>query len=77
MVTPYHLPRVFLTVLKALPAPIPLHPVPVPVPPHEPVPETGATSYELVPGEMLRILDYAGKNWLATPAELREYLQGR
>ncbi|XVV11187.1 hypothetical protein ACQP2X_41080 [Actinoplanes sp. CA-131856] len=77
VVTPYHLPRVFLTVLKALTSPVALHPVPVPVPPHERVPETGATAYDLVPGEMLRILDYAGKGWLATPAELREYLMAR
>ncbi|MFF5081297.1 hypothetical protein ACFY36_29985 [Actinoplanes sp. NPDC000266] len=77
VVTPYHLPRVFLTVLKALRTPIPLHPVPVPVPPHERIPETGATSYDLVPGEMLRILEYADRGWLAGPAELREYLMAR
>ncbi|MEU8813668.1 ElyC/SanA/YdcF family protein [Actinoplanes sp. NPDC048796] len=77
VVSAYHLPRVYLTVLKALTLRIPLHPVPVPVPPHEKIPETGATSYDLVPGEMTRILEYARKGWLATPAELREYLMAR
>jgi hypothetical protein len=74
VVSPYHLPRVYLTVLKALKERIPLYPFPVPVAPGRKVPETGATAYELVPGEMARILEYADEGWLATPAEFRDYL---
>ncbi|MEV0720853.1 hypothetical protein [Asanoa sp. NPDC050611] len=74
-VSPYHLVRVFLTVLKALEGRrVALIPVPVTVAPDTPVPETGATAYDLVPGEVLRIVTYMDRGWLATPAELRDYL---
>ncbi|GAA1888913.1 hypothetical protein [Asanoa iriomotensis] len=74
-VSPYHLVRVFLTVLKALGGQrLPLIPVPVAVPPDAPIPETGATAYDLVPGEVVRILTYQDRGWVATPAELRAYL---
>ncbi|GAA0454951.1 hypothetical protein Ade02nite_03500 [Paractinoplanes deccanensis] len=75
VVSPYHLPRVFLTVLKELRSRVPMYPLAVPVPPHRKVPETGATAYELVPGEMLRILEYAKAGWVATGGELRDYLE--
>jgi len=76
-VSPYHLPRAYLTVLSELNRRglrLPVIPAPVAVAPHEPIPETGATAYDLVPGEAKRILDYAAEGWVATPAELRRYL---
>ncbi|MGW5671570.1 hypothetical protein [Micromonospora sp. NPDC003776] len=76
-VSPYHLARVYLTVLNGLirrGMPLPLIPLPVAVPPDTPVPETGATAYDLLPGEVHRILTYQGRGWVATPEELREYL---
>ncbi|MGY0006728.1 hypothetical protein [Micromonospora sp. I033] len=45
------------------------------VSPGTPVPETGATAYDLVPGEVKRILDYMGEGWVATSGELQEYLR--
>ncbi|MEU6074219.1 ElyC/SanA/YdcF family protein [Micromonospora sp. NPDC047074] len=76
--SPYHLPRAYLTVLKALSTSgirLPLVPVPVAVPPDTPVPETGATAYDLVPGEVSRILTYMDRGWVATLEELRQYLR--
>ncbi|WP_433281866.1 hypothetical protein [Micromonospora sp. CA-244673] len=77
-VSPYHLTRAYLTVLKAFARSgtrLPIIPLPVAIPPDTPVPETGATAYELVPGEVKRILTYVGNGWLATAAELQEYLR--
>ena len=39
------------------------------------MPETGATAYDLVPGEVRRIMTYTGHDWVASPKELRQYLQ--
>ncbi|MFF5055214.1 ElyC/SanA/YdcF family protein [Micromonospora sp. NPDC000663] len=78
VVSPYHLARVYLTVLKAFTRTgfrLPMIPLPVAVPPDTPVPETGATAYDLVPGEIKRILNYMDNGWLATPEELQQYLQ--
>jgi hypothetical protein len=77
-VSPYHLLRAYLTVLKAVRERgilLPIIPVPVPVPPDTPVPETGATAYDLVLGEVKRILAYVEQDWVASPKELRQYLQ--
>ncbi|MEU4221894.1 ElyC/SanA/YdcF family protein [Actinoplanes sp. NPDC026623] len=77
VVSPYHLPRAYLTVLRELNRDgirIPLIPVPVSVSPHTPVPETGATAYDLLPGEVKRILTYADADWVATPDDLSRYL---
>jgi hypothetical protein len=77
-VSPYHLPRAYLTVLKELDRAgvrLPMIPVPVAIAPHLPVPETGATAYELVPGEAHRILSYVKNGWVASPQELRDYLR--
>ncbi|WP_369799867.1 hypothetical protein [Micromonospora sp. HK10] len=77
-VSPYHLARVYLTVLKAFTRSgfrLPMIPMPVAVPPDTPVPETGATAYALVPGEIKRILNYMDNGWLATPDEVQQYLQ--
>ncbi|GIF71926.1 hypothetical protein [Asanoa siamensis] len=74
-VSPYHLARVFLTLLKACgDERVPLVPVPAAVPPDARIPETGATAFDLVPGELKRILTYMDRGWVATPAELRAYL---
>jgi hypothetical protein len=77
-VSSYHLPRVYLTVLKALSRKgirIPLIPDPVAVSPDTAIPETQATAYDLLPGEAERILTYMNKQWVATLEELQEYLQ--
>lgn len=75
--SPYHLPRFYLTVLKELERRgirIPVVPAPAAVAPQTPIPETGATSYDLIPGEVKRILIYLNEGWLATPQELRRYV---
>ncbi|MGW4501825.1 hypothetical protein ACWENR_24840 [Micromonospora sp. NPDC004336] len=77
-VSPYHLPRVYLTVLKALDRVgirIPLVPDPVPVSPDTVAPETQATAYDLLPGEAARILSYADRGWVATLGELQRHLR--
>ncbi|MET7397952.1 hypothetical protein ABZS66_31130 [Dactylosporangium sp. NPDC005572] len=74
VVSPYHLPRVYLTLLQALDGPVQLLPVPVPIPPDLPAPETGATPFDLLPGEVRRIIAYREQGWVAGPKELREYL---
>jgi hypothetical protein len=77
-VSPYHLTRVYLTVLKAFTRSairLPVIPLPVAVAPDTPVPESGATAYDLVPGEVRRILTHMGDGWVATPAEVQQYLQ--
>ncbi|MFC4019927.1 YdcF family protein [Micromonospora sp. GCM10011542] len=76
-VSSYHLPRAYLTVLKAastLEVRLPIIPVPVAVSPDTPVPETGATAYDLVGGEVRRILAYRSRGWVASDEELRQYL---
>lgn len=78
VVSPYHLPRAYLTVLKACESGgirVPLIPLPVAVPPETPVPETGATAFDLVPGEVKRIVAYMDRGWVATTGELRQYLR--
>lgn len=77
-VSPYHLPRVYLTVLKALSRGgirVPVIPDPVPVSPDTASPETQATAYDLLPGEAERILTYMNKGWVATLEELQGYLR--
>ncbi|MGC5018641.1 hypothetical protein [Micromonospora sp. DT47] len=77
-VSSYHLPRVYLTVLKALSQSgirIPLIPDPVTISPDAAIPETQATAYDLLPGEAERILTYMNKEWVATLEELQEYLR--
>ncbi|TNH26603.1 hypothetical protein FHG89_20445 [Micromonospora orduensis] len=78
VVSPYHLPRAYLTVLKAASRAgvrLPVIPVPVAVDPHTPVPETGATAYDLMGGEVRRILTYQGAGWVATTDELQQHLR--
>jgi hypothetical protein len=76
-VSPYHLPRAYLTVLRACEdrgIRIPLLPMPVPVAPSTVVPESAANAWDMLPGELRRILDYADRGWIATPAQLRAYV---
>jgi hypothetical protein len=76
-VSAYHLPRLYLTVLKELirsGVRVPLIPVPAYFSPSASIPESGASTYDLVPGEMKRILTYMDKGWVATPEELEHYL---
>lgn len=78
VVSPYHLVRAYLTVLKELGRArirLPLLPVPVAVAPGTAVPETGATAYDLVPGEVKRIIIYQDKGFVATFEELQRYLE--
>jgi uncharacterized SAM-binding protein YcdF (DUF218 family) len=78
VVSAYHLPRAYLTVLKALldrGIRVPVLPVPVAVAPDAPVPETGADAYDLIPGEVQRILAYVKQGWVASPQQLRDYLR--
>ncbi|MDP9794446.1 uncharacterized SAM-binding protein YcdF (DUF218 family) [Catenuloplanes nepalensis] len=77
VVSPYHLLRAYLTALKALDRHglrVPIWPAPVAISPDTRVPETGATAYDLLPGEIHRILTYADRGWISTPTELRTYL---
>jgi hypothetical protein len=77
VVSPYHLVRAYLTVLKALDRAglrVPMWPVPVAVSPEVRVPETGATAYDLLPGEVTRILTYMDRGWIASTGELRSYI---
>ena len=77
VVSPYHMPRVYLTVLKAMNrrgVRVPVIPAPVAVPPDRTVPESGGTAHDLLPGEVHRILKYIDEGWVATPEELRHYL---
>lgn len=75
-VSPYHCDRAFRTLLKAFlktETPwIPLIPVPVTVSPDTTIPESGATAWESVPGEVKRIGDY--QKDVANYRETREYI---
>lgn len=78
VVSPYHLVRAYLTVLKALDRAglrVPMWPVPVAVSPEVRVPETGANAYDLLPGEVTRILTYMDRGWIASTGELRSYVR--
>ncbi|GAA4249994.1 hypothetical protein [Dactylosporangium darangshiense] len=76
-VSPYHLPRAYLTVLRACEdagVRIPLLPLPVAVAPDATVPESGASAWDMVAGEMRRIIEYTDRGWVADPELLRRYL---
>ncbi|MET7750281.1 ElyC/SanA/YdcF family protein [Micromonospora sp. NPDC005367] len=77
-VSAYHLPRVYLTVLKSLSrigVRLPLIPDPVTISPDAAAPETQATAYDLLPGEVARILRYVDEGWVATFDDLQRYLR--
>lgn len=76
-VSPFHLFRAYLTVLAALEsrgARIPVVPVPAPIPPHLQIPETGADGYDMLTGEIFRILSYARQGWIASSVVARQHL---
>ncbi len=77
-VSPYHLLRAYLTLLKTFinlkVAPIEIIPVPVAISPSTIIPETGTDAWALVQGEMVRIKTYQEKGDVATLPELQEYL---
>lgn len=77
-VSPYHLTRAYLTLLKTFinlkVAPIQIIPVPVAISPDTIIPETGTDAWEMIAGEDRRILDYQKKGDVATLPELKEYL---
>ncbi len=77
-VSPYHLLRAYLTLLKTfinvnIP-PVKMIPVPVNISPDTIIPETGTDAWSLVQGEMLRIKAYQHKGDVATLEELQQYL---
>lgn len=77
-VSPYHLLRAYLTLVKTLlklNAPIiPIIPVPITVSPFVLVPETNTDAWKLVPGEMERIKKDQQGGDVATMEELRLYI---
>jgi len=77
-VSPYHLLRAYLTLLKTFISlkvmPIVIIPVPVSIPPREIIPETGTDAWSMVQGEMVRIKTYQEKGDVATLPELQKYL---
>jgi uncharacterized SAM-binding protein YcdF (DUF218 family) len=73
----YHLPRAFLTVLKTFikaRIQIVIIPHPTATPPEAPSPEVNQSQWDLIPGEIERILKYQKKGDVATIEELKEYL---
>ena len=75
----YHLPRAYLTVLRAfkdlgLWKHVLLIPVPTCVPPNRIVPEVGQSAQTLVAGEFERIVKYQEAGHVATLVELNDYL---
>lgn len=77
--TLYHLPRVFLTLIRylknrGLERQVVLYPRPIQCSPWETSPETGHTLLDLIPGEVERIVKYGSRGDIASPAECAEYL---
>ncbi len=78
IVSPYHLSRAYLTLLKTLlkqKQRIPLIPIPVAVPMDKKIPEYRMTAWEMIPGEIARITKYQEAGDVATYAELQKYLK--
>ena len=78
-VSPYHLLRAYLTLLKTFinqkVERIPMIPVPVAISPAKIIPETGTDAWSMVQGEMDRIKVYQQKGDVATLEELQDYLK--
>lgn len=78
-VSPYHLLRAFLTLLKSFvqcESVIPIIPVPVSVGLHTPVPEfDNVEMWKMIAGEVRRIQDYQLKGDVAGFSELNQYLE--
>ena len=77
--SPFHCLRVYLTLLKTFIAhgrsDIVLVPAPTPVSPSRLIPENQMSAWDLVPGEVQRIIDYQKKGDVATCEELAHYLK--
>jgi len=77
-VSPYHLLRAYLTLLKSMFKSgelfIPLIPVPVAVSPDTKIPESEINAWDSVPGELARLPRYQAKGDVATFQELKYYL---
>lgn len=74
---PYHIVRAYLTLLRTmLKAKVQLVvvPKPLPVPPNIIIPETEVPMRTMIPGEIQRIIEYQKKGYVATLAELNDYL---
>lgn len=76
-VSPYHIVRAYLTLLKTLHNTgirIPIVPFPVQVSPSEEIPETGTDAWSMVAGEVERIHAYQQKGDVASSELLHDYL---
>lgn len=77
-VSPYHLVRAYLTLLKAYlkrgGSPLVMIPAPVSIPPSTLIPETAVDAWAMVSGEVGRIVKYQRKGDVATLQELQDYL---
>jgi len=76
-VSPYHLVRAYLTLLKQMLLEnirIPIISRPTPVSPSEIIPESKASAWQSIPGEAERIRKYQENGDVATLAELEYYL---
>ena len=77
--SPFHCLRAYLTLLKTCIAhgksDIILVPAPTPISPTRLIPENQKSAWDLVPGEVQRIIDYQKKGDVATQEELTRYLQ--
>jgi hypothetical protein len=77
-VSSYHLLRAYLTLLKTLlgqEITVPMSPMPTPMSPATVVPEIGVAGWRLVPGECQRIQTYQARGYIASFAELLDYVR--
>lgn len=79
-VTPYHLLRIYLTLLKSLivhgqDKDVQMIPAPIPIPLTEISPENSVAMWDLIPGEVNRIEKYQATGDVATLPELQTYLR--
>lgn len=77
-VSPYHLLRSYCTIVKSFETQkvpyIPIIPMPVAVSPSFIIPDTGINAWDMVPGEVARIIEYQSQGDVATIDELAKYL---
>lgn len=77
-VSPYHILRAYCTLLRTFNETetswVPMIPIPVAVSPYTPIPETGASAWNLVPGEVERIIEYQKKGDVSSYDEFVSYI---
>lgn len=77
-VSPYHLLRAYCTLLQTFNIThtpwILMFPAPVAISPDTPIPETGVSAWDLVPGELERIIQYQKRGDVCNFDQLREYI---